>query len=88
MTASILDGRALATKVRAQVAEVVGSDYDGQTPVRHLLEIVTEDLAPGQVAGISIAPSQAAGYADSRLQCGQDHFFHRPGGDHVCGRVR
>ncbi len=30
--------------VRAQVAEVVGADYDGQTPVRHLLEIVTEDL--------------------------------------------
>ena len=36
--------------VRAQVAEVVGADYDGQTPVRHLLEIVTEDLDRADVA--------------------------------------
>ncbi len=37
-------------EVRAQVAEVVGADYDGHTPVRHLLEIVTEDLTPSEIA--------------------------------------
>ena len=35
--------------MRAQVREAIGADYDGQTPVRHLLEIVTEDLGPPDV---------------------------------------
>jgi heterodisulfide reductase subunit B2 len=35
--------------VRAKVASVVGGDYDGLTPVRHLLEILSDDLA-AQVA--------------------------------------
>jgi heterodisulfide reductase subunit B len=30
--------------VRAEVAQVVGGDYDGLTPVRHMLEILGEDL--------------------------------------------
>jgi heterodisulfide reductase subunit B len=30
--------------VRARVAKVVGADYDGQTPVRHLLEILGRDM--------------------------------------------
>jgi heterodisulfide reductase subunit B len=30
--------------VRAKVAEVVGGDYDGLTPVRHLLEILGQDM--------------------------------------------
>jgi heterodisulfide reductase subunit B2 len=30
--------------VRAQVARVVGGDYDGLTPVRHLLEILGQDM--------------------------------------------
>jgi heterodisulfide reductase subunit B len=30
--------------VRAEVAEVVGGDYDGLTPVRHMLEILGQDL--------------------------------------------
>jgi heterodisulfide reductase subunit B2 len=35
--------------VRARVSRVVGKDYDGLTPVRHLLEILGEDMA-GRVA--------------------------------------
>jgi heterodisulfide reductase subunit B2 len=30
--------------VRQQVAEVIGVDYDGRTPVRHLLEILVRDI--------------------------------------------
>jgi heterodisulfide reductase subunit B len=30
--------------VRRQVAEVTGADYDGRTPVRHLLEILARDV--------------------------------------------
>jgi heterodisulfide reductase subunit B len=36
--------------VRARVAEVVGADYDGLTPVKHLLEIVSQDLEPKDLA--------------------------------------
>ncbi len=38
------------TVVRAKVAQVVGSDYDGRTPVRHLLEILCRDIGRGRVA--------------------------------------
>ena len=37
--------------VRAQVAHVLGADYDGLTPVRHLLEILGEDMERKKVAG-------------------------------------
>jgi heterodisulfide reductase subunit B len=36
--------------VRAEVAHVLGEDYDGLTPVRHLLEILGEDMERKQVA--------------------------------------
>jgi heterodisulfide reductase subunit B2 len=40
------------TAVRAKVAEVVGGDYDGLTPVRHLLEILGQDMKPEVAAAI------------------------------------
>jgi len=39
--------------VRADVAQVVGADYDGLTPVRHLLEILGEDMGRKVAAAIS-----------------------------------
>jgi heterodisulfide reductase subunit B2 len=38
--------------VRANVARVVGGDYDGLTPVRHLLEILGRDIGPEIAATI------------------------------------
>jgi len=38
--------------VRARVARVVGSDYDGLTPVRHLLEILGEDMGAEVAAAV------------------------------------
>ena len=36
--------------VRAKVARVVGGDYDGLTPVRHLLEILGQDMGRARIA--------------------------------------
>jgi heterodisulfide reductase subunit B len=36
--------------IRAEVAHVLGEDYDGLTPVRHLLEILGEDMERKEVA--------------------------------------
>jgi len=36
--------------VRAKVAQVVGSDYDGRTQVRHLLEILCRDIGRSRIA--------------------------------------
>jgi heterodisulfide reductase subunit B len=36
--------------VRAQVAQVVGSDYDGRTPVRHILEILCREIGHARIA--------------------------------------
>jgi heterodisulfide reductase subunit B2 len=36
--------------IRAEVAHVLGEDYDGLTPVRHLLEILGEDMERNKVA--------------------------------------
>jgi heterodisulfide reductase subunit B len=36
--------------VRARVAEVVGRDYDGRTPVKHLLEILARDVGRARIA--------------------------------------
>jgi heterodisulfide reductase subunit B len=38
------------TAVRARVAQVVGSDYDGRTPVRHLLEILCREIGLARIA--------------------------------------
>jgi heterodisulfide reductase subunit B2 len=38
--------------VRARVAKVVGGDYDGSTPVRHLLEILGRDMADQVAAAV------------------------------------
>ncbi len=38
--------------VRARVAQVVGGDYDGLTPVRHLLEILGQDMGQDVAAAI------------------------------------
>lgn len=35
--------------VRQQVAKAIGQDYDGKTPVLHLLEIIARDLGPAAV---------------------------------------
>jgi heterodisulfide reductase subunit B2 len=37
-------------EVRRKVAQVVGSDYDGRTPVLHLLEILARDVGPKKIA--------------------------------------
>ena len=39
--------------VRARVAEVVGADYDGLTPVRHLLDILGRDVRQDVAAAIT-----------------------------------
>jgi heterodisulfide reductase subunit B len=39
--------------VRARVAQVVGADYDGLTPVRHLLEILGRDIRQDVAAAIT-----------------------------------
>jgi len=39
-----------SAETRRRVAEVVGSDYDGQTPVLHLLEILAADFGPARLA--------------------------------------
>lgn len=36
--------------LRARVAQVVGSDYDGRTPVRHVLEILCREIGRAQIA--------------------------------------
>jgi heterodisulfide reductase subunit B len=38
------------TTVRARVARVVGGDYDGLTPVRHLLEILCREIGLPRIA--------------------------------------
>lgn len=40
------------TIVRAQVAEVIEADYDGETPVRHLLEILGREMKQEVAAAI------------------------------------
>ena len=42
--------------VRRKVAEAVGADYDGQTPVRHLLEILARDFGPAKIAERIVRP--------------------------------
>jgi heterodisulfide reductase subunit B len=42
--------------VRKKVAQVVGADYDGQTPVRHLLEILVRDLGTARIAEGVVRP--------------------------------
>jgi heterodisulfide reductase subunit B len=37
-------------KVRRQVSDIIGADYDGRTPVRHLLEILARDVGPETIA--------------------------------------
>jgi heterodisulfide reductase subunit B len=41
---------------RKKVAEVVGADYDGQTPVKHLLEILVGDLGTARIAKDVVRP--------------------------------
>jgi heterodisulfide reductase subunit B2 len=36
--------------VRAKVAEVIGNDYDGQTPVLHFLELLCRDVGRSRIA--------------------------------------
>jgi heterodisulfide reductase subunit B2 len=38
------------TALRAKVARVVGADYDGSTPVAHLLEILCRDIGRARIA--------------------------------------
>ncbi len=38
--------------VRARVARVLGTDYDGLTPVRHVLEILGRDMVEGVAAAV------------------------------------
>jgi heterodisulfide reductase subunit B len=41
---------------RRKVAEVLGRDYDGRTPVRHLLEILARDVGLGAIAARALRP--------------------------------
>lgn len=42
--------------VRREVAGVVGADYDGLTPVKHLLEILADDIGPDAIADRVTSP--------------------------------
>jgi heterodisulfide reductase subunit B len=42
--------------LRARVAEVVGSDYDGRTPVRHVLEILCREIGRARIAAAVMRP--------------------------------
>ena len=42
--------------VRQKVAKVVGADYDGQTPVVHMLEILATDVGPAEIAKRVVKP--------------------------------
>jgi len=43
---------------RRQVADAIGVDYDGRTPVRHLLEILARDIGPKKIAARVRRPLQ------------------------------
>ncbi|MCY3024270.1 MAG: CoB--CoM heterodisulfide reductase iron-sulfur subunit B family protein [Planctomycetota bacterium] len=43
-------------KARAAVAEALGADYDGSTPVKHLLEIIVRDIGLKKVAERVVRP--------------------------------
>ena len=58
--------------VRAKVAEVVGGDYDGLTPVRHLLEILGRDMGP------AIAPAIRRPLTGLRVACYYGCLLARP----------
>ncbi len=58
--------------VRARVAEVVGGDYDGLTPVRHILEILGQDMLD-EVAEAIIRP-----LSDLRVACYYGCLLSRP----------
>jgi heterodisulfide reductase subunit B len=45
-----------APEARAQVASVLGADYDGSTPVKHVLEIMRDDVGLGEIARCARAP--------------------------------
>ena len=47
---------AAAPEARAQVAGVLGADYDGSTPVKHVLEIMRDDVGLGEIARRVRAP--------------------------------
>jgi heterodisulfide reductase subunit B2 len=42
--------------IRDKVARVIGSDYDGQTPVLHLLEILCRDIGRSRIAAAVCRP--------------------------------
>ena len=42
--------------VRSTVAEVIGDDYDGATPVKHMLEILADDIGQDQLAEKVLQP--------------------------------
>jgi heterodisulfide reductase subunit B len=39
-----------SSKARSAVAEVLGSDYDGSTPVKHMLDILVRDIGLAKIA--------------------------------------
>src|SRR5512136_1984715 len=41
---------------RSKVADALGADYDGSTPVKHLLEILRDDIGFDAIAGQTIKP--------------------------------
>jgi heterodisulfide reductase subunit B len=58
--------------VRAKVAEVIGADYDGLTPVRHLLEILGDNM------GQEIAPKIRRPLAGLKVACYYGCLLSRP----------
>jgi heterodisulfide reductase subunit B len=42
--------------IRGQVAEVIGADYDGSTPVKHLLEVLSEKAVLSEIAARLVRP--------------------------------
>ena len=40
-----------APETRGQVASVLGADYDGSTPVKHMLEIIRDEVGLDEIAG-------------------------------------
>jgi len=61
------------SSVRANVAKAVGGDYDGETPVRHLLEILGRDIGEKAVARAIVRP-----LAGLRVACYYGCLLTRP----------
>ena len=75
--------------LRARVAHVVGRDYDGRTPVLHLLEILCRDIGLARIAAAVRRPlaglKVACYYGCLLVASARDHQLRRPRESHADG---